>query len=140
MSSFEVTYLTSQYLMVVFQIGLIAMTWHFYKTLVSNDNLREARVLEDRKIKWCKAVFAGVDSPGALQRAGRQLRERFPKDSMLVLRAYEELLVELPSRSRPRLYEFLDSMNGYEPDEKYWPKSALAYTGNLDVFGTQQIE
>lgn len=119
MSEFENTYLNTQYGQLVIQFGLLAATFFFYRKLVGNDTRREERAVEHAIKHWCKSVFKQVDSPGALQRAGAKVRERFPERMDLILAAYDELSAEDPSRDRPILDKFLDSMNDIERDK--WP-------------------
>lgn len=126
MTSFETQYLVTQY-------GLLATTVFFYWKLVTNDNAREKRSSNAAIRNWCKCVFrAGSGSPGALQRSGQTVRERFPDRLNLILTAYEELRVEDPNLKLPVLYKFLESMDGIERDK--WPSSGLAMSGKLQFW------
>lgn len=132
MTNFEIQYLFTQYGVLVLQVVLIFSTVYFYRKLVANDNQREKRAVENEIKHWCKCVFRSVDSPGALQRAGLKVRERFPKHIKLILISYDELSVEEPSNQRPVMYKFLEAMNQIEAEQ--WPSSGDAMADKLDLY------
>jgi len=132
MTDFETKYLFTQYSLLIVQVVLVGVTVFFYRKLVLNDNQRERRAIEAEIKHWCKCVFRGVDSPGALQRAGETTRKRFPQNVNLILRAYEEFSVEEPSPDRPVLYKFLEAMEGVESGK--WPLWGDAMRGKLDIY------
>ncbi len=138
MSSFEIQYLFTQYGLLLSGVCLLIATVYFYRQLVKNDNERNRRALETDIKRWCKTVLmTGKDSPGALQRAGSNARERYPQRINLILEAYEDLLTERPELGLPALYKFLESMDGNEPGK--WPSWGDAMSGKLQkTFGEKQ--
>lgn len=126
MTNFEINSLITQY-------GLLAATLFFYGKLVLNDKKRDKRTVDADIKKWCKCVFVyGANSPGALQRAGEKVRERYPNRINLILTAYDELLVEDQQLGLPQLYKFLELMEGVESGK--WPSSGSAMAGKLKFY------